>query len=68
MGFREGASIKGASNLCDILEIITRSVFQGNNTELYPLEVLFNLMGQSAGGRLKFRIGRVVGPGALRER
>lgn len=51
MGFREGASVKGASNLCDVLDIVTRVIFQGNNTELYPLEVLFNLMGQGEGGQ-----------------
>jgi hypothetical protein len=61
MGFREGASIKGASNLCDILDIVTRCMFEGNNTELYPLEVLFNLLGQNPGGRLKLGIGRTSG-------
>lgn len=43
MCFSEEASIKGASNLCDILDIIQRDIVttDGNNTAKYPLEVLF---------------------------
>ena len=66
MGFREGASVKGASAFCDILDIVTRDFFDGNNTEQYPLEVLFNLMGQSSGDKIEnFHVGLSIGFGTV---
>lgn len=66
MGFAEGASIKGPSNFCDILDIVTRNFFNGNNTEQYPIEVLFYLMGQRPGDTIaNFHVGLSIGFGTV---
>lgn len=51
-GFEEKAGVKGSPVLCDVLEVCKRSLCNeiGNDTEKYPLQVLFELMGQSSAG------------------
>jgi hypothetical protein len=67
-GFEEKAGVKGSPALCDVLEVCKRNLCNegGNDTEKFPLQILFELMGQSAaGGPLQnFSVGFQVGFGA----
>lgn len=66
MGFSEERSLKGASNLCAILDVVKVNITsqKGNQTQKFPVEILFNL-GQAlpaAGSPIKdFSIGTANG-------
>ena len=50
VGFAEEASLKGASSLSAVFDILKDCLCdQPNNTEEFPLELLFELLGQQAG-------------------
>lgn len=56
-------SIQGPPNTCDLLPILERNIRgNGNQTEKYPLQVLFCLLGASTGDPIRnFSIGLSVG-------
>ena len=43
LGFEEDMAIKGASPSTDILDCLEKIILKGNETSLYPLQVLYNI-------------------------
>jgi hypothetical protein len=65
LGFTEDCSIRGASSTSDIMAIVQKCILQENETEKYPLEVLFALNGSASAGDplMPFEAGISVGSG-----
>jgi hypothetical protein len=66
LGFASNAALRGPSPTCDVLKNVERhlSSLLGNQTEKYPVEVFFDLLGQSVGEELRpFRTGISIGFG-----
>jgi len=65
MGFEEHMSIKGASSLASIMVILRGNIAgKGNQTDKFPLEVLFRLQGQQPGSLIDdFSVGISTGFG-----
>jgi hypothetical protein len=63
LGYTEDSSIRGAASMADIMAIVQKCILKENETEKYPLEVLFGLNGTAApGDALKpFQAGISVG-------
>ena len=63
LGYTEDSSIRGAASTVDIMAVVQKCILKENETEKYPLEVLFELNGcAAAGNALKpFKAGISVG-------
>ena len=68
LGFCADAALRGPSPTCDVLKNVERHLASelGNQTEKYPVEVFFDLLGQSAGDDLlPFKTGISIGFGTI---
>jgi hypothetical protein len=50
LGYTEDSSIRGAASTVDIMAVVQKCILTENETEKYPLEVLFGLNGSAAHG------------------
>lgn len=66
-GFEEAAGVKGSPCLCDVFEVCKKNLMSdvGNDTEKFPITVLFELLGGNAAGTAlqNFSVGLQVGFG-----